>query len=100
MFRASHLLLEYGRTKKRRGEDAFLLAAELRQRVLDGEPFGDLARTYSDCPSGADGGDLGPFLPGDMDRDFEEALRALEVGELSPPVQTVHGIHLIRREAP
>jgi len=100
MFRARHLLLEYGRTKARRGPEAFQLARDLRQRVLDGEPFSDLARTYSDCPSAADGGDLGPFLPGDMDATFEQALEGLAVGEVSEPVQTVHGIHLIRREAP
>jgi parvulin-like peptidyl-prolyl isomerase len=76
------------------------LARDLRQRVLDGEPFGDLAATYSDCPSGADGGDLGPFLPGDMDATFEEALAALAVGELSEPVRTGHGVHLIRRDEP
>jgi len=100
MLSASHLLLEYGRTKKRRGDDAFQLARDLRQRVADGEPFSDLARTYSDCPSASDGGHLGVFLPGDMDRDFEAALKELAIGDVSGPVQTVHGIHLIRREAP
>jgi parvulin-like peptidyl-prolyl isomerase len=100
MFAARHILLEYGRRKKRSGEEALLLARDLRQRVVDGEPFGDLARAYSDCPSKADGGSLGVFLAGDMDRDVESALKALAVGELSPPVRTALGVHIIRREAP
>jgi len=100
MYRASHVLLEYGGRAPRRGPEAMQLARDLRKRVEDGEPFGDLARTYSDCPSSADGGDLGAFLPGDMDATFEEALAALAIGEVSEPVRTVHGVHLICRDAP
>ena len=99
MLAARHILLEYGRSRKRGAEDAWWLARELRARVMDGESFADLASAYSDCPSRAEGGSLGVFLRGDMDRDFEEALLQLEVGQVSAPVRTVNGIHLIRREA-
>ena len=100
MLAARHILLEYGRTKKRSGEEALLLAKDLRERVMDGESFADLAGAYSDCPSSSEGGFLGVFLRGDMDPDFEQALLALQVGEVSMPVRTVNGIHIIRREAP
>lgn len=100
MLAASHILLEYGGRTGRRGPEAMQLARDLRQRVADGEPFGDLARTYSDCPSAAEGGDLGGFLRGDMDAAFEAALLALAIGEVSGPVRTGHGVHLIRRDAP
>ena len=100
MLAARHILLEYGRSKKRSGEEALLLAGDLRERVMDGESLADLAGAYSDCPSSKDGGFLGVFLKGDMDPDFEKALLQLEVGQLSMPVRTVHGIHIIRREAP
>ena len=99
MLSARHILLEYGRTKRRSGEEALLLAKDLRERVVDGESFSDLAGAYSDCPSKSEGGHLGVFLKGDMNPDFETALLALEIGELSQPVRTVHGIHLIRRES-
>jgi len=99
MLSARHILLEYGRTKRRSAEEALLLAKDLRERVMDGESFADLAGAYSDCPSKSDGGSLGVFLKGDMDRDFEEALLQLEVGQVSMPVRTVNGIHVIRREA-
>jgi parvulin-like peptidyl-prolyl isomerase len=99
MLSARHILLEYGRTKKRSAEEALLLAKDLRERVEDGESFADMAKTYSDCPSKSEGGSLGVFLKGDMNPDFEAALLALKVGQLSQPVRTVHGIHLILRQA-
>jgi parvulin-like peptidyl-prolyl isomerase len=98
MFSARHILLEYGRGKRRSAEEALWLARELRQRALDGEPFGDLARTYSDCPSANDDGSLGVFLAGDLDRDVQAAIVKLAVGEISPVVRSGLGVHVIRRE--
>ncbi len=70
----------------------------LRARVVAGESFEDLAREYSQDPgSGARGGDLGTFGSGQMVPPFEAAAFALEsVGDLSAPVETRFGVHLIQ----
>lgn len=61
--------------------------------------FSELASKYSDCSSAKRGGDLGPFGRGAMQKPFEQAAFALKVGELSTPVDTDSGIHLIERIA-
>ena len=72
------------------------LAEELRQRILDGEDFAELAQEYSDDPgSGVNGGDLGWFGHGAMVPSFEETAFALAVGEVSEPVESQFGWHLI-----
>jgi peptidyl-prolyl cis-trans isomerase C len=66
--------------------------------VLSKEPdrFGTLARECSGCPSAAVGGNLGQIGPGDTTPEFEAALMVLEEGEISGPVETRYGIHLVR----
>jgi peptidyl-prolyl cis-trans isomerase C len=59
--------------------------------------FGSLAQQHSSCPSGARGGDLGEFGPGQMVKPFEDATQSTAVGEISQPVQTQFGFHLIHR---
>jgi peptidyl-prolyl cis-trans isomerase C len=59
--------------------------------------FGSLAQQHSSCPSGARGGDLGEFGPGQMVKPFEDATVATAVGGISQPVQTQFGFHLIHR---
>lgn len=72
------------------------LANELRQRLLDGEDFAALAAEYSDDPgSAANGGDLGWFGKGQMVAPFEEAAFSLPIGEISEPVKSDFGYHLI-----
>eukprot|EP00930_Biecheleria_cincta_P044764 TRINITY_DN30828_c0_g1_i1.p1 TRINITY_DN30828_c0_g1~~TRINITY_DN30828_c0_g1_i1.p1 ORF type:complete len:509 (-),score=111.19 TRINITY_DN30828_c0_g1_i1:94-1593(-) len=66
-------------------------AGELRKK------FEALASQHSDCKSAKKGGDLGPFEPGMMKKDFEAACFALKVGELSKVVSTKQGEHLIFR---
>lgn len=78
-------------------EEAYHTAVELRLRVLSGESFADLARVHSTCPSSEDGGDLGPFLRGDMEPSFEEAVMAVQPGEIAPIARTQHGWHVIQR---
>jgi peptidyl-prolyl cis-trans isomerase SurA len=71
--------------------------ADLRERVIKGgQDFGQLARLYSVDPSSTRGGDLGWLYPGDTVPEFEQAMSALQVKELSEPVKTPFGWHLIQ----
>ncbi len=73
-------------------------AAELRKRIEDGEDFATLAKQYSEGPAAASGGDLGNLKKGEMLDEFEAAVDKLKVGEVSPPVRTSVGVHLIMLE--
>jgi NIMA-interacting peptidyl-prolyl cis-trans isomerase 1 len=66
-------------------------------RLAAGEPFAAIAAAESHCSSAKRGGDLGLFGRGKMQRPFEEAAFALEVGVLSGVVDTDSGVHLILR---
>lgn len=69
----------------------------LRERIQHGEDFAALARAHSEDPgSAANGGDLGWVNPGQMVPEFEKAMNALQPNELSEPVRTPFGLHLIQ----
>ncbi|WP_138441727.1 SurA N-terminal domain-containing protein [Marinobacter alexandrii] len=90
--RAAHILIEDG-------EDADQTMATLQQKLADGASFADLAQEYSiDTVSAEEGGDLGYAGRGVYNGAFEEALFALEEGEVSEPVETSFGVHLIKLE--
>jgi peptidyl-prolyl cis-trans isomerase C len=72
-------------------------AQQLRSQISTFEDFSMLAKTKSMCPSSRQGGDLGPFGKGMMVKPFEDAAFGLEVGNVSGPVQTQFGYHLIFR---
>ncbi len=72
-------------------------AQDLLKKLSEGTSFEDLARDFSKCPSGKNGGSLGEFGRGMMVKPFEEATYALGVGETSGPVQTQFGYHIIKR---
>ena len=71
-------------------------AAAIKAEVEGGADFATLARERSTGPSGPGGGDLGWFGPGMMVEPFEQAVVALEPGQVSDPVQTQFGWHVIR----
>ena len=72
-------------------------AQHLKQLVDQGHDFGDLARQHSKCPSGQNDGDLGEFGPGQMVVPFELAVNATPMNEVSTPVKTQFGYHLVKR---
>ncbi|MBK24800.1 MAG: peptidylprolyl isomerase [Halobacteriovorax sp.] len=74
-------------------------AQDLIKKLDEGKSFEELARDFSNCPSGKSGGSLGEFGKGMMVKEFEMAAFALKAGEVSGPVKTQFGYHLIKREA-
>ncbi|CCL98900.1 uncharacterized protein FIBRA_00907 [Fibroporia radiculosa] len=108
--RASHLLVKHRDSRRpsswkepsitRSKEEAITILRSF-QAEINGSPdkFAQLAGKHSDCSSHANGGDLGPFKPGQMQKPFEDATYALNVGQISDVVSTDSGVHLILRTA-
>lgn len=69
-------------------EEARAKAAEIRERVLGGESFTELAKAYSNLPSAVDGGDIGLFQKDEMAPYMKDAILAMHPGEISPIVET------------
>lgn len=85
-FNASHILVD---SKEK--------ASEIAEKIKSGEiTFEDAASQFSTCPSGKNGGSLGDFTHGQMVPEFEAACEALAEGEMSAPVQTQFGWHIVR----
>jgi len=77
-------------------DDARRKLEKIRDRIEQGEDFAAMAEAYSDDKANSgNGGDLGWVNPGDMDPDFEAAMDALQPNQLSQPVRTRFGWHLI-----
>lgn len=73
------------------------LATDLAQQARDGKDFSELAKTYSvDSISSVNGGDLGYFEKGVMDKAFDEKVFNMQKGEISEPVKTRFGFHIIK----
>ncbi|MFA6903916.1 MAG: peptidylprolyl isomerase [Gallionellaceae bacterium] len=70
--------------------------AEIRRRIEGGADFAEQAKLYSEDGSAVQGGDLGWVSPGVFVADFERAMNTLKIGQLSNPVQTEFGWHLIQ----
>ncbi|KZN28753.1 peptidylprolyl isomerase [Pseudoalteromonas luteoviolacea] len=68
---------------------------ELKKRIDDGEDFAALAKEFSNCPSGQDGGALGEFGPGMMVPEFDKVVFSAPLNEVQGPVQTQFGFHLL-----
>lgn len=106
--RASHLLVKHAKSRRpsswkspvitRSPQEALDIIIRYRDMIVNNEcDFGDLASRESDCSSAKRQGDLGWFGPGEMQREFEDAAFRLNVNELSDPVHSQSGVHLILR---
>ena len=92
---ASHILVKIDDNTS--NSQALEKVKEVQAKLIAGEPFADLAKEYSDDEGSAqNGGSLGLSSKGVYVSDFESALFALKVGEISEPVKTEFGYHLIR----
>lgn len=78
--------------------DTFEECDNIASEIKAGLNFEEAAQKYSKCPSNANGGDLGTFTRGRMVPEFEEAAFKLNIGEISEPVKTQFGYHLIKVE--
>ncbi|MCT4643113.1 MAG: peptidylprolyl isomerase [Bacteriovoracaceae bacterium] len=85
-YRARHILVEYK-------EDAEYILKQLNT----GMDFEKLAKDYSECSSSEEGGNLGKFPSGVMVPEFERALYNMKVGQVSEPIRTKFGYHIIER---
>lgn len=71
-------------------------AKALKSEIEEGASFEELAKKYSKCPSGKNGGDLGYFRRGQMVKEFENAAFDTEINKVSDPIKTQFGYHLIK----
>jgi len=96
-FKARHILFKAeGDTQ---AQEATAKAQLLRERLVKGQDFAKAAEELSEDPSAkGNGGDLGWFRFPQMQKPFSEAAATLKPGEISQPVRTVYGIHLIKLE--
>ena len=93
--RARHILIKTGELVSL-GE-ALRRSEQLRERIVNGADFSETARAHSeDVGSAANGGDLGWISPGQTVPEFEKAMGTLKPGELSAPVKSAFGVHLIQ----
>lgn len=67
----------------------------LKAEIEAGADFAAIAKQHSSCPSGRSGGDLGTFGPGQMVKEFDQAVFTGEVGKVLGPIQTQFGYHLL-----
>ena len=105
---ASHILIRYKGSqvplkpnqKDLTEEEALAKAQEIRKKLADGADFATTAKAESDdSGSGVKGGSLGTFSHGQMVAQFDKAVFSLPVGEISEPVKTQFGYHIIKVEA-
>ncbi len=80
-------------------QEAEALLTSLAERILSGESFAELAKSYSDDKTASQGGDMGYQHKGMLHKDVETVLEGLKVGELSSPIRLLQGYVLVRKEA-
>jgi len=95
--KASHILVKSdSRWEEAKKAEARKKIEKVRDQARNGQDFATLAKTHSEDPSAAQGGDLGYVRPGQVVKPFEEALFSLKPGEMSDIVETPLGYHLIK----
>lgn len=97
--KARHILIRLNPdASKKELKQAEQKIAKIEKELQKGKSFAELAKKYSECPSKKNGGEVGWFTKKDMVKPFADAAFALKVGEISKPVRTQFGLHLIKLE--
>jgi peptidyl-prolyl cis-trans isomerase C len=97
MVKASHILIRVDpQAEESKKIEARKKIEDIAKKLTAGEDFAELAKTYSECPSSSNGGDLGSFRRGQMVQAFEDTAFSLNPGEISPVVETHFGFHIIK----
>ncbi len=95
MVRVSHILISLDKGLEK--------AREIRDKIETKKDFFDMAEKCSECPSNCHAGDLGYIVEGKMVKEFDDVAFKLQVDEISQPIETKHGYHIIivtdKREA-
>lgn len=91
---AQHILIKVSELVSE--DDAHQLIGQLMDRVHNGADFMEVAKAHSEDASAAAGGDLNWISPGDTVPEFEQAMNALLPGQISSPVRSPFGWHLIK----
>lgn len=100
MVAARHILIKVAETDDEKTKQAKRAKIDgLRQQLMKGAVFAEVARQSSECPSAARGGDLGVFRRGQMVKAFEDAAFAQKPGDIGEVVETKFGYHLILVES-
>ena len=94
--RARHILIKIDQVTSE--ERALTRIRDFRQRIVMGEDFAEVARRSSDDASAPEGGDLGWLTPGETVQPFQQAMDGLQPGQISEPVLTQFGWHIIQVE--
>jgi peptidyl-prolyl cis-trans isomerase C len=68
---------------------------EIKEQIIGGADFADMAKQHSQCPSGREGGALGEFSPGMMVPEFDKVVFNEAVNEVHGPIATQFGFHLV-----
>ncbi len=106
-YAGSHILVAYKGAMRadpkvtRTKEDAQKECAKLAEQARkDPTKFADMAKKHSDGPSGAKGGSLGKWFKGMMVPEFDKAIEGMKIGDISDPIETPFGFHIILRQDP
>lgn len=99
MVTISHLFFRWGESPDP-AEKARVMAraAAARQRIVKGEDFAAVAKEISEGPTAAQGGSLGELARKGLLPELDKALMSIEPGEMSPPVETANGVHVVLLE--
>ena len=82
--------------KVKNPEDALKNAKYIKKKLLEGENFKELAKTFSDLPSAEDGGDIGTFTKEEMSPFMQETILSMHPGEISPILETPTGYQILK----
>jgi|GEM_PF-420136 len=92
-FRVAEIYVSTGDGKTE--QEALARLEGIANEIRQGRPFSQLARQFSEAPGAATGGDLGWIQEGVLDGRLDTALKAMKPGDLSPPIRTDNGFHLL-----